>query len=198
MNERNEYYSYYEKLMRMPAQEAMEQSPEYQSLASRYPHLSKSIKLRKDLQRLRKELKSAKHRPTKLQISAQIRILDAELKRQNTVKRVHVDGKAEKSYKRRFAIAALSQLLAGWCLSTAQAIRLALLKLQNAYSELQRRRRKLAQRARLSRSMRLPPSLSDLRSLDPVERGLAVREWIEKHRIRIQGKNPLPLIDSGT
>ena len=161
--------------MRMVPQAAMEETPEYRALAARYPYLSKSIKLGKELERLRRELKSTKERSTRLQIDSQVKSFVRELKRQNILKHLHGESKREADYRRRFAIAAASQ----WSASMAQRVRAALLELQNKLEEQSRK-------ARLSRASKFPPSLFDLRSLDPVDRGSALREWVEKRRSGIR------------
>jgi len=175
MKEKDQYYSYYEKLMRIAPQAAIEETPEYHALAARYPYLSKSIKLGKELERLRMELKSTKERSTRLQIHSQVKRLVRELNRQNILKHLHGESKCETNYKRHFAIAAMSQRSA----SMAQRVRAAFLELQNKLEEQSRK-------ARLSRASKLPPSLFDLRSLDPVDRGSALREWVEKRRSGIR------------
>jgi len=170
MKERDAYYSYYEKLMRMPPQTALEEAPEYQALAARYPRLSKSIRLQKELERFGEELASAKERSRRLQIRSEMKSLVRELKRLDILKRLNDDGKRETNYKRRFAIATVSQRLA----SIAQRVRI----------ELQMKFEERSKRARLSRASKLPPSLFDLRSLDQVDRGLALREWIDMRKAR--------------
>lgn len=179
MKEKDQYYSYYEKLMRIAPQAAIEETPEYHALAARYPYLSKSIKLGKELERLRRELKSTKERSTRLQIHSQVKSFVRELKRQNIVKHLHGESKRETDYRRRFSIAAASQWLASMAQRVRAALFAALLELQNKLEEQSRK-------ARLSRASKFPPSLFDLRSLDPVDRGSALREWVEKRRSGIR------------
>lgn len=174
MKERDEYYSYYEKLMRMAPQAAMKETPEYQAMVARYPYLSKSIRLRKELDRLRTELKTARERSTRLQVRSEMESLVRQMKRLEVLKRLHGDSTHETNYKRRFAIAMMTQRLG--------------LILQRICIELQSKLKERSRRARLFQASKLPPSLFDLRSLDSVDRASALREWIEKRGMRIRGQ----------
>jgi len=173
MKETDQYYLYYEKLMKMAPQAAIEDTPEYQALAARYPHLSESIKARKELQMLNGELKSAKEKSTRHQIHRKMKNLVRDMRRLDVSKRLHGESGRETKYRRRFAVAAANQRLA----SMAQQARTAYTSLQNKLEEQSRK-------ARLSRASKLPPSLFDLRSLDSTDRGLALREWVENRRIK--------------
>ena len=176
MKERDEYYSYYEKLMRMAPQATIEETPEYQAMVARYPHLSKSVRLQKELERLRTELKSAKERSIRLHIRSEMKSLVRQLKQLDILKRLHDDGKRETNYRRRFAIATVIQRLSSM--------------VQTVSTELQSKLEEQSRRARLSRVSKLPPSLFDLRSLDSVDRASALREWIEKRGTGIEAKGP--------
>jgi len=161
----------------MAPQAAIGESPEYKALATRHPHLSKSIRLRKELEKLQTEMRSAKDRSTRLEIRSHMNNLAMELKRQDILKRLYGESKHENNYRRRFVIVELSQRLA----SALQRARLAYLQLQEKLKERSRA-------ARLSRVSKLPPSLFDLRSLDTADRASALREWIEKRSIRTRRK----------
>jgi len=184
MKEKDDYYPYYEKLMRMAPLMAVEETPEYKALATGCPCLSKSIELQKKLERLRGELRSAKG-STRLHIRSQMKSLVRQLERQDLLKRLRGESKLETNYKRRFAIATLRRQL----LSIAKRVR-------NAYSELENRVEERSRMARLSRVSKLPPSLFDLRSLDPADRGLALREWIEKRGSRIRVQRPASPVEA--
>lgn len=163
--------------MRTLPSAAVKEIPEYQALAARYPHLSESIRLRKELERLDGELKSTKERSTKLRIHGEMKSIVRELRRVGILKRLHGESKRETNYKMRFLLVTVRRRLA----SVVRGIRI-------VYSTLQEDLEERSRRARLSRASKLPPSLFDLRSLDPVDRGSALTEWIEKRRMGIRGK----------
>jgi len=165
----------------MAPQAAIGESPEYKALATRHPYLSKSIRLRKELEKLRTEMRSAEDRSTRLEIRSHMNNLAVELKRQDILKRLYGESKHENNYRKRFVIVKLRERLA----SVLQRTHLAYLRFQEKLKER-------SQAARLSRVSRLPPSLFDLRSLDTADRASALREWIEKRSIRTRRKESHP------
>lgn len=173
MSETDQYYSYYEKLMRMTPQTAIEERPEYRALATRYPYLSDSIRVQKKLERLDGELKSTKERAKRLQIRGEMRNLTNELKRLEILKRIHGESKLERRHKKRSALAAIPQ------------------KIQGTLEKLSRSRR-------LSMASRVPPSLLDLKSLDSMDRSLALKEWIKRRRRKVRRRKPASSVGAKT
>lgn len=171
MNETDEHYLYYEKLMRSLPDVQIDQTEEYRALAKHYPYLSKSILLGKRLEKLRSDLKSVKERSARLQIRKEMDTIASELKRHNILKALHEESKVEAKFRRRFAIRA-----------GVQRLRSIVQRIHFVTSKLQERSR----RAQLSRISKLPPSMFDLRSLDPLDRSLALREWIQRRKTEIR------------
>lgn len=54
MNKQKEcYFFFLKKLTQMNLEEAIEDTPEYKALCEYYPHITKSIKLKRDIERLK-------------------------------------------------------------------------------------------------------------------------------------------------
>jgi len=175
MKEGDEYYSYFEKLMRAAPETVTQETPEYQALSVRYPHLCEHIRLEKGLQRLKEELRTAKDRSRRHQVSREIEDIVSRLRRQDTLIRLHRESKRLSDYKTRFLIMSVKQ--------RASSI---LLRIRTLYLNLQKKLHEQSRRARYKRASTLPPSLLDMRSLDPVDKSQALRDWIEKRKVRIQ------------
>lgn len=187
--------------MRMPPQELAREAPEYQSLAARYPHLSESIRLRKEFQELKQRLQSAKERSVRFQISRRIKILAGRLKRQDLLVRAHGESKRQSEYRFRFLIMSVKhrinlkqRVLKQRVVSLVLRARLRAYK---AHQYLQRQLWELSRRSRYARASRLPPSISDMKSLDPTDRGLAMSNWIERHRTRIRKHRSRGSVEAG-
>lgn len=88
--------------------------------------------------------------------------LSPELKRQQILKRLHSESKAETDFRRRHVTENLKLRLSSLALRVGDLRE----KLQRAWTE------------------RLLPSLRELGSLDSLDTGLALSEWIEKRKIR--------------
>lgn len=167
MEEKRDYYPFYQRLMKMPPRTAIEQTAEYRILARRDSYLSESIRISKELDRLREKLKFTSEPAARREIHSEIRRLSGEMRRQGIMKQIHGGSKWEASYKRRFILS----------------------------SVLEKVKTKLKE---LSWESRLPPSLVDLRSLDSVDRSLALRQWIKRRRKRMRRRLPIkPKTDVG-
>jgi len=175
MTEDDKYYLCYDRLMRTAPERPLEEVSQYKDLAVRYPHIAKSIRLRMEMKRLEEESRSAREKSTRLQIRRQIKRHSAELKRQGILKRIHGESKQETSFQIRFTVENLKRRLSSLAL-----------RARNVYLHLQEKLREQSRRSRRTRAERLPPSLFDLRSLDSADRGLALREWVKKSRVRIR------------
>jgi hypothetical protein len=175
MEEDDKYYLCYERLMRTTPEKPLVEIPEYRTLATRYPHIAESVKLRTEIEGLEKDARSAEEKSTRLQKKRQIERLSAELRRQGILKRLHGESKQEADFRRRFTINSLKRRLS-----------LLGLMVRKVYSDLQEKLQEQSRRSRRARAEKLPPSLFDLRSLDSADRGLALTEWVKKRRVRIR------------
>ena len=160
VKERENYYPYYDKLIKMSIEEPIAETREYKVLARRYPHLAESIKLKREIKRLKEKLRSLEERSKRSQMNREIIRIETKLKRENIQKRLH----GETS----FTIASLAS-------NARDALR-------KAYADIRLVDRSL----RRSVYKKLPPSVFDLRSLDTAERGLAVKEWLLEHHRKHQ------------
>jgi len=151
------------------------ETPEYQALSMRYPHLSEHIILEKESERLKKELRTAKERSRRRQVSREIEDAASRLKRQDTLLRLHGESKRLSDYKRRLLI-----------MSAKQRVFSIVVRIRRLYLNLEKKLQEQSRRARYKRASTLPPSLLDMRSLDPIDKSLALRDWIEKRKVRIQ------------
>lgn len=172
MKESDKYYLCYEKLMKTAPEKPLAELSEYKDLLARYPHIAESIRLRREIEKLEEEARSAKDRSAILQLRRQINDLTAKLKRQDILKRLHGEGKQATDFWIRFSIGNLRLRLSS--------------PVRKVCSSLQEKLQEQSRRSRLARAERFPPSLFDLRSLDTADRSLALREWIEKRKVRIR------------
>lgn len=165
---KDKYYSYYERLMSKTTQRPITETFVYQSLHQRYPHIAESIRLRKERERLGQEWRSTKDRSARRKLAREIEIINASLKREEFVKRLHGEGALERRYCIRLAIQSgarrVSRLVTG--------------KRKARGGFIQRIKSKL------------PPSLLDLRSLDQVDRGFALKQWVNRKWIE-KPKTPI-------
>jgi len=167
--------------MRAAPETVTQETPEYQALSARYPHLSEHIRLRKESERLKQVLRTAKERSRRLQVSREIEDIVGRLRRQDTLMRLHGESKRLGDYKTRFLIMSVKQRVSSMVLR-------AQLRIRRLYLSLQKKLQEQSRRARYRQASTLPPSLLDMRSLDPVDKSLALRDWIEKRKVRIQRK----------
>jgi len=165
--------------MRVAPETVTRETPEYQALSARFPHLSEHIRLEKESERLKQELRTARERSGRLQISREIEDIVGRLRRQDTLMRLHGESKSLSNYRRRFLIMSAKQRVSSTVLR-------AQLRIRRLYLDLQKRLQEQSRKARYRRASTLPPSLLDIRSLDPVDKSLALRDWIEKRKVRTQ------------
>jgi len=163
MKEKAECYPYYEKLMKVKLEQSATETTEYKALAEHYPHLAESIRLKREMERLKEKLKSEKERPSRFQIKREMNVTRAKLKQENMLKRLHGESKQEAIFRTHFIIG-----------TSKEHISSLVMTLRKAYTSVQKKLRMLMYR-------RLPPSVFDLKSLDTAEKGLALREWIQNH-----------------
>jgi hypothetical protein len=163
MKEKVECYPYYEKLMKMKLEQSVIEITEYKVLAEHYPHLAESIRLKREIGRLKEKLKSEKERPLRFQIKRELNVTKAKLKQENMLKRVHGESKQETIFRTHFIIG-----------TSKEHISSLVTTLRKKHMSFQKKLRRLTYR-------KLPPSVFDLKSLDTTEKGLALREWIQDH-----------------
>lgn len=166
MKEREDYFPYYKKLVKMSLKEPIAEAPEYKILAERYPHLAKSIKLKREIRILKEKLRSLEERSVRFQIKREIKRIETKLKQENVQKRLHGESKQATFFNISFTIATFIERISASA-SSARSI------LREAYIDIRSINRAL-----------FPPTVFDLRSLDTAENGLKVREWIKKHHTK--------------
>jgi len=100
MNKQKDYYYFFKKLTLMSLEEAIENTPEYNALYERYPHITKSIKLRREKERLKK-INSLKKGSARLYNKRQMLEIKEHLEREKIFKRLYGENKQEKMFNRR-------------------------------------------------------------------------------------------------
>jgi len=176
--------------MRAAPETVTRETPEYQALSARFPHLSEHIRLEKESERLKQELRTTRERSGRLQISREIQDTVGRLRRQDTLMHLHGESKSLSNYRRRFLIMSVKQRVSSMVLR-------AQLRIRRLYLNLQKRLQEQSRKARYRRASTLPPSLLDIRSLDPVDKSLALRDWIEKRKVRTQRRELAGPVEAG-
>lgn len=167
MDENIDCYFCYKKLITQSLNETVENTAEYKTLYNRYPHVAHSIKLMREKNILLQELQSLKG-PARLRERGKVFAIDARLRRANMLKRLFGENKPETTYKIRLTLERLR--------TTSK----------EAVSALSRRghnaKRLFDQKSQGYLHKTLPPQLFDLNSLDMIEKGSALKEWIQGTR----------------
>jgi hypothetical protein len=172
----DEYYPYYRKLLNKELAENVNGTPEYQVLSERYPHIAQIILLQREKRRIKRELKSLKRRSTLLQKKQKINAIEVKLRQANILSRLYGEKKKETRFNLRFKYETRKMPISS------------LTKMcQNKLHRGRARFRSFGRTLRRSISKRLPPTLEDSGSMYMVEKGLAVREWINKKRFYARG-----------
>jgi hypothetical protein len=159
MKEKAECYPYYEKILKMKLEQSVTETTEYKVLAEHYPHLAESIRLKREIERLKEKLKSEKERSSRFQMKREINVTRTKLKQENMLKRLHGESKQETIFRTHFIINTSKEHISSLAM-----------KSMHAYTSAQKKLRRL-----------MSPSVFDLKSLDTTEKGLALREWIQDH-----------------
>ncbi len=167
MKEKAKCYPYYKKLMKMKLEQSVIETTEYKVLAEHYPHLAESIRLKREMERLKGKLKSEKERSSRFQIKRELNATDAKLKKENLRKRLRGESKQEAVFRRHFIINTSKEHISSLVMSSRMTLR-------KTHRNLRKKLRRFMYRT-------LPPSVFDLKSLDTAEKGLALREWIQGH-----------------
>ena len=154
--------------MKTGLEQSVAETLEFQSFSEIYPNIAESIRLKREIEKLTKMMKSEKHKGLDFKIKKEITITKSKLRRNKMLKRLHGESKQESSFHRKFK-------------RNRSKMRYSLLmkKFRNSLGQPVRKfQRKLGR----SIHKNLPPSIFNLRELDAAEKGMAVREWLQKKR----------------
>jgi hypothetical protein len=168
----DEYYPYYRKLVSRELTEVVTSTPEYKVLSERYPHLTQILLLKREKRRIEHELRSLKRRSTILQ-KKKINAIEMKLRRENILSRLYGEKKKETRFNLRFKYDARKTRV-------SSQVRVLTTLCQNKLRRGRAHFRSFDQALRRSLRKRLPPTLEDPGSMYMAEKGLAVREWINK------------------
>lgn len=165
------YYKHYEKLVKMPLGQSIVATSEYHSFSEAYPRITESIRLKRELERLTNKLKSEEAGSAKFKTKREIAITKTKMKRNNLFKRLDGESKQEAIFQRKLKLRTMKM-----CGS---------LLVKRFRKRLGRPNKNFKRTLRRSLHRNLPPSLFNLRELDVTERGLALREWLQENRKKL-------------
>ena len=156
----------------MKLDQSIVKTPEYHSFSEIYPHITESIRLKREIERLTNKLKSEKERSAKIKIKREINIAKTKLRKNNLLKRLHGESKQEANFHRKVKLNTSKMYVASFAKKRYMTLAHAIINF----------------RKKLRRSMHrhLPPSVINLRELDVSEKGLALREWLQENRKKIR------------
>lgn len=174
MNEKNDYYLFYKKLILLSLEEIVEDTREYKALYERYPHITKTIKLRREEERLKQKISSLDKGSARLHTKRQMFRIKEQLEREKILKRLFGENQKEKMFKKRLTFEKTKEYVSSLNSSLNRTYSHTLRKM---HGNLRLRNQSIS---RFIRS-KLPPTIFDLGSLDVNEKGLVVREWIMKN-----------------
>ncbi len=143
---------------------------EYQIFSEIFPHISESIRLKREIKRLTNKLESEKTRSVKIKIKKEIIIAKTKLRKNNLFKRLHGETKQETNFYRKYKINTLKTR--GFSLA------------EKYYTTLEQAITNFRKKLKGFMIRNLPPTIFNLRELDASERGLALREWNQKNRTK--------------
>lgn len=143
---------------------------EYQIFSEIFPHISESIRLKREIKRLTNKLESEKTRSVKIKIKKEIIITKTKLRKNNLFKRLHGETKQETNFYRKYKINTLKTR--GFSLA------------EKYYTTLEQAITNFRKKLKGFMIRNLPPTIFNLRELDASERGLALREWNQKNRTK--------------
>ena len=162
------HYKHYENLMKLGPEQPIIETLDYHRFFEVYPNIAESIRLKRKLAQLTKELKSEKRQGTKFQIKQKIRVTKSELKKNSLRKRLHGDCKQEKIFSKKFKHKTSKKRHSQVKKKIGNKIGQPL----GAFSL----------RVRRSMHKNLPPTLFNLGEHDVSEKGLALKEWLHEKR----------------
>ena len=168
MKDQLNHYKLYEKIMKTGLEQSVTETLEFQSFSESYPSIAESIRLKRELERLAKMLKSVNRKGSEFKIKKEIAITKSKLRKNNLLKRLHGESKQEASFHRKFK-------------RKRSKMRYSLL-VKKIWNRLGQPVRKFQRKLGRAIHKNLPPSLFNLRELDATEKGIAVREWLQEKR----------------
>jgi len=161
------YFKYYEKIVKADLNQQVTKTLEYQHFSEAYPHIAESVELKRNLKRLTQQLKSKEHKASKLKIKREINITKSKLRKNSLNKRLHGENKQEAFFRKQLK-------------REATKIHHSLL----IKKKLKKYRSTGTFRLKLRRFMhrKLPPTFFNLREHDVSEKGMVLKEWLQKKR----------------
>lgn len=162
------YYRQYEKIMKTGLEQSVTETIEFQNFSEIYPNIAESIRLKREIKRLSKMMKSENRKGSKFKMKKEITIAQSKLRKNKLLKRLNGESKQEASFQRKFK-------------RNRSKMRYSLL-MKKLWNSLSQRVRKFQKKFERSMHKNLPPSLFNLRELDAAEKGIAVREWLQEKR----------------
>lgn len=147
---------------------------EYENLLAHFPHISEHIVLKKALEELDLELRSSRDLSRRLLAEREKRNLARRMKQKETLMRLHGEREILNNYNTRLLTASIRT----WFSSQISRVR-------RRIDAIRMRLQERSRRARHARAYSLPPSLLDIRSLDPIDRSMVLRDWIERRRTKV-------------
>ncbi len=168
MKEPLKHYRLYEKIMKTEPEQPLEEIVEFKIFFKIHPHIAESIMLKKRIKRLTSMLKSEDHKGEKFKIKREIATTKSKLQRNALFKRLHGESKKEAFFHRKFK-RKQSKTRVAFFMKKVRT------RLGRPFIKLQRN-----QGASFHRN--LPPTLFTLREMDMIEKGMVLREWLQKKR----------------
>lgn len=175
MNEKNDYFLFYKKLILMSLEETVEDTREYKALYERYPHITKSIKLRREEERLKQKINSLDKESARLHTKRLMFGIKKQLEREKILKRLFGENKQEKMFNTRLSFEKTKKHISSLNSSLHRTY-------SNTLRKMHGNLRLFKQSINRFIHSKLPPTIFDLGSLDVNEKGLVVREWIIKNQ----------------
>ena len=172
VKEQMNYYRHYEKLMKMNLEQSIVKTSEYRSFFKIYPHITESIRLKREIERLTKKMKSEKERSAKIKIKKEINITKTKLRKNGLLKRLHGESKQEAKFQRTYKLSTSKKRVSSF--------------FKKRYTQINKKIRNSRKKNKNSVYRHFPPTIFNLRELDVSEKGLALREWICEKRKKSQ------------
>jgi len=168
------HYRLYEKIMKTEPEQPLEVIVEFKIFSKIHPHIAESIMLKRRIKRLTIMLKSEEHKGSKFKIKREIATTKSKLQRNALFKRLHGESKKEAFFQRKFKRKQSKTRVALFMKKVRNRLGRPFLKLKRDQAE--------------SLHRNLPPTLFNLREMDMIEKGIVLREWLQKKRKRLREK----------
>ncbi len=175
MNDARDSYTFFRKLLRLTREDAIEDTPEYQAFYQRFPHITTSIRLTRERDRLHQQIRSVEKGAARHHLNQDLFEINEQLARENLLKRLHGETRQETRFRIRLALEQTEERVSSLRSSVNRTYRAALNKMSGS-------RRSANQKINRFLRRTLPPTVFDLGSMDMQEKGLAVREWVVRNQ----------------